>query len=329
MTTMRRSRLLLALISFALAAQLQAATTEPTQTPTAPKAATGGAAPSNVVLAENGKVKLTLADYETELLNLPADMRGAFATDPKRVAALLNNLLALKTLAAQARQAGLDRSPEAEQRLALETDRLLAGMQVQRMEDKFGEEFDAKAAQMNTRARELYTVDKAKYTIPAQIDISHILFANTRGDANAATAAKEARAKLTAGGDFAALARELSDDKDSKESGGHLGWHTQAEMEPAFAKAAFALQKVGDVSDPVSTPFGYHIIRLDGRRAAKELTFDEAKPQIMAGLRAQYVNEHKEAALNAIRTDPAIKANQPAIDALVQRPTAASASAAR
>ena len=64
-----------------------------------------GQAPENVVLAENAYTKLTLADYQTELLGLPPDMRDAFASDPKRVAALLNNLLAMKSLAAQARKA--------------------------------------------------------------------------------------------------------------------------------------------------------------------------------------------------------------------------------
>ena len=326
---MHRTFIVVVVFTLALTAALGRAVAQSAQSAPAATRSEQSPSPSEVVLAENGKVKLTLADYQTELLNLPADVRGAFSTDPKRVAAMLNNLLALKTLAAEARQAGLERTSEAQQRLTLEADRLLAAMQVQRLEQKFGDEFDAKAAQMTVRARELYLVDKSKYGVPAQVEISHILFANTRGDANAAAAAKDARAKLAAGEEFAALARSLSDDKDTKDKGGRLGWHAQAEMEPTFAKAAFALQKVGDVSDPVSTPFGYHIIRLDGRRPAKELTFEEAKPQIMAELRTQYVNERRDAALNAIRTDPAIKANQPAIDALVQRPMAAAAAAAR
>jgi len=81
------------------------------------------------------------------------------------------------------------------------------------------------------------------------------------------------------------------------------------------------------VSEPVSTPFGWHLIRLDGRRPARELSFDEAKPQILADLRTQYIAERRDAALNAIRNDPAIKANQAAIDALVQRPVAATSAA--
>ena len=317
----RPPRLLAIWFSLAMTVGLANAQSTP-QTATAPLAQPS-VKPSDVVLAENSKVKLTLADYQTELLNLAPEMRGAFATDPKRVATLLNNLLTLKTLAAEARDAKLDREPEAHQRIALESDRVLAGMQVQHLEEKLGKEYDAKSAEFTTRAREIYLVDKSKYTVPAQVEISHILFANTRGDAAALAAAKDARAKIVAGEDFAALARTLSDDKESKEKGGSLGWHSLAEIEPTFGKAAFALQKVGEISEPVSTPFGWHLIRLDGRRPAKELSFDEAKPQILADLRTQYVSERRDAALNAIRNDPAIKANQAAIDALVQRPVAA------
>jgi len=323
---MHRPPTLLA-ICFILATTFGFASAQSTS-PTASAAPTQASTkPSDVVLAENSKVKLTLADYQTELLNLPPEMRGAFATDPKRVASLLNNLLTLKTLALEARDAKLDREPEAQQRIALESDRVLAGMQVQRLEEKLGKDFDAKSAEFTSRAREIYLVDKSKYTVPAQVEISHILFANTRGDAAALAAAKDARSKIAAGEDFAALARTLSDDKESKDKGGNLGWHSLAETEPSFGKAAFALQKVGEVSEPVSTPFGWHLIRLDGRRPANELSFDEAKPQILADLRTQYIAERRDAALNAIRNDPAIKANQAAIDALVQHPVAATSAA--
>ncbi|MDQ6621141.1 MAG: peptidylprolyl isomerase [Pseudomonadota bacterium] len=279
----------------------------------------------DVVLAQNAVAKLTVRDYRTELLNLPAEMRDAFATDPKRIATLLNNLLALKTLAAQARQSGLDREPEAQQRLALESERVLAQMQVQRMEEKLGAEFDAKLPELTSRAREMYLVDRAKYTTPAQIDVSHILFAKSRGDEAALKAAREARAKLAAGADFATVARESTDDAGSKGSGGRVGWRAESQLDPDFAKAAFALKKDGEVSEPVVSSFGYHVIRREGYRPAREQSFDEVKPQILADLRAQYITEHRDAALNALRTDPSIKPNQAAIDALVQRSSAAAA----
>ena len=116
------------------------------------------------VLAENTTVKLTRADYEADLERIPADMRAAFATDSKRVSALLNNLLVGKTLAAQARNAGIDRDPAVQRRVALEAERVLADIQLRRIEAAAGAEFDAKAAQFVAKARERYLLDKEKFT---------------------------------------------------------------------------------------------------------------------------------------------------------------------
>ena len=88
-------------------------------------------------------------------------------------------------------------------------------------------------------------------------------------------------------------------------------------MDPAFSNAAFALKNVGDLSEPVQSSFGWHIIRLDGRRPSAEIPFDKARKQILADLRARHVKETLQAKLDAIRADPSMKVNQPAIDALV------------
>ena len=86
------------------------------------------------VLAENALVKLTRADYETDLQRVPAKMRAEFAANPTRLTMFLNTLLIDKTLARQARDAGLDRDPEISRRLALELDRALAKAMVEKIE---------------------------------------------------------------------------------------------------------------------------------------------------------------------------------------------------
>jgi parvulin-like peptidyl-prolyl isomerase len=88
-------------------------------------------------------------------------------------------------------------------------------------------------------------------------------------------------------------------------------------MDPAFSKAAYELKNVGEVSEPVQSSFGWHIIRLDGRRAGREVPFDQASKQIMADLKQRYVGETRNARLEAINKDPNMKVNQAAIDALV------------
>ena len=80
-----------------------------------------------------------------------------------------------------------------------------------------------------------------------------------------------------------------------------------------------ALKNIGDVSEPVLSSFGWHVIKLEARRPAVQKTFEEAREQILGELKQKYVNEQREAALAKVRSDPTIKANREAIDALVIR----------
>jgi peptidyl-prolyl cis-trans isomerase C len=270
------------------------------------------------VLVENRLAKLTRADYETDLLRIPSESRVEFAASPKRLTTMLNTLLIEKTLAREARDAGLDRDPEIARRLALEIDRFLAQTMIAKIEKDAASEFDAKQGELLVTARETYLMNKAKYRQPEQISASHILFDPMKLGNNAALAlAKETRAKLAAGANFATLAAELSDDPTAKTNGGELGWFGPNTMDPAFSKAAFALEKPGDLSEPVRSAFGWHIIRLDGRRPPQDMTWEQARKLIMADLKQRFINEARERKLNAIRNDPNMKINQPAIDALV------------
>ena len=270
------------------------------------------------VLAENALVKLTRADYETDLQRVPAKMRAEFAANPTRLTMFLNTLLIDKTLAKQARDAGLDRDPEISRRLALELDRALAKAMVEKIEHDAAAEFDARGSDFLAKAREVYALNKEKYRTSEQVNASHILFDTTkRDDAAALALAKEARARLAAGADFAKVAAEVSDDPTAKENGGALGWFAPGTMDPAFTKAAFALKNAGELSEPVKSSFGWHVIRLDGRRPPREVPFERAQRQIMADLKTRYINDAREGKLTAISHDPAMKVNQAAVDSLL------------
>jgi len=271
------------------------------------------------VLVQNAVTKLTRGEYEADLLRVPPESRGEFAASPKRLTALLNGMLVAKTLAAEARRSGVDRDPQIARLLALETDRALAAVQVRRIEDAAGAEFDANKDKMLAKAKEEYVVHKDRYRASEEVKVSHILFDTRTHDADAALSrANEARAKLVAGADFAALAKEVSDDRTARENGGELGWFGRGRMDPDFTNAAFALKSVGDLSEPIRSRFGYHLIRLEGRQPARQLSFDEVKDRIMADLRTSYIKDQREAKLAAIREDPDMKVNQEAVDGLVR-----------
>ena len=130
------------------------------------------------------------------------------------------------------------------------------------------------------KLREFYDQNKSRFSKPEQVKARHILL-KTEGKDEAAVLqqAQELVTKLRGGADFAALAKEYSDDPGSKENGGDLGFFGRGSMVPEFEKAAFTLQQ-NQISDPVKTQFGYHIIQTLGKQPAYQMDFALVKDQI-------------------------------------------------
>lgn len=124
-----------------------------------------------------------------------------------------------------------------------------------------------------------YESKKAQYT---EMKVSHILFkAKTDEEFAAATAKAQAlRPKLVAGLDFGKAAEELSDDPPAKQNRGFYDWFKSGAMEKPFEDGAAAL-KVGEISQPVRTPYGIHLIRLEGKRTK---SFEDAREELRAQL---------------------------------------------
>jgi peptidyl-prolyl cis-trans isomerase C len=146
---------------------------------------------------------------------------------------------------------------------------------------------------------DFYKNNQEKFQQGARVRASHILIQVPQGaDAAAKQQAKtkaEAILKdLKAGKDFAAAAKENSQDPGSAPNGGDLGFFEQGQMVPPFEQAAFALTP-GQMSEVVETPFGYHIIKVAEKQKARVVPLDEAKPQIEQYLTEQ--NRHAETEL--------------------------------
>ena len=122
-----------------------------------------------------------------------------------------------------------------------------------------------------------------EFTVTAQVQARHILFRTDAGASEDEVAVRRAEAQLvldeiTAGADFAEMARQHSDDSSST-LGGDLGWFGRGRMTREFEDAAFALT-VGETSGLVQTPFGLHIIRVDGHRPEQVRSFEEVRGQL-------------------------------------------------
>lgn len=133
-----------------------------------------------------------------------------------------------------------------------------------------------------------YDAHKAEYSQEEQVKARHILVMvnDQRNDAQAQARVAEARAKLAGGADFAAVAREYSDDTASKDKGGDLGYFGRNKMVKEFEDAAFSAQP-GKLVGPVKSSFGYHLIEVTDKRPAGQQPFDAVKEQLRARLTAE------------------------------------------
>jgi peptidyl-prolyl cis-trans isomerase C len=125
----------------------------------------------------------------------------------------------------------------------------------------------------------------AQFTQPAQRCVRHILFNKDQQQK-----AEDVKAQLQDGGDFAALAKENSQDPGSAEKGGDLGCLGKGETVPPFEEAAFAAEK-GEIVGPVETEFGYHIIEVTEIREEQTQPLDEVETQITDQLAATQQEE--------------------------------------
>jgi peptidyl-prolyl cis-trans isomerase D len=160
-------------------------------------------------------------------------------------------------------------------------------------------EIDAAKMQADIKAddatlKQRYEEQKSRFVSPEQRQASHIL---VKVEANADAAAQKVAlekaqaiaAEARAGKDFAALAKADSADLGSKAQGGDLGWLEKGVTDPAFESALFAMNS-GDISDPVKTDEGYHIIQVRDVHPEKVRSFDEVK----ADLTKQYLDSERE-----------------------------------
>jgi len=153
----------------------------------------------------------------------------------------------------------------------------------------------AKTAMTDAAMHKVY--DDAVKTMAGEEEVHarHILIRAAAGDDKASKEAedkiKAIIARLKKGEDFAKVASETTEDPSGKATGGDLGYFTKEQMVPEFADVAFKLDK-GQISEPVHTQFGWHVIKVEDKRKKPAPSFDEVKPQI-----EQYVTRKAQADL--------------------------------
>jgi peptidyl-prolyl cis-trans isomerase C len=260
--------------------QPSAAPPLPTITLSADEPTVGPAVPPDKVVLTVGDQKITAAQFDQIIASLPpqyqANARGA---GRKQFA---DNVVRILILSQEGRRRKLDETPAFKTQSMFQTSNLLAGLTY----DQIGKDSKLDPADV----QKYYDSHKSDFE---RVKARHILI-RAQGspiavrpgqkdlpDAEALAKAQEIRKKIEAGADFAELARQESDDTSSGQNGGDLGLFGHNQMVPPFEEAAFNM-KAGELSQPVKTPFGYHIIKVEAR---ENKTLEEMRPEIEKRLR--------------------------------------------
>ncbi|MGN6766371.1 MAG: peptidylprolyl isomerase [Rhizobiaceae bacterium] len=247
--------------------------------------------PPDTVLAHvNGK-PITQADLE--LAETDLDPQFAKLSPEQRRAAALSALIEIHVMADKAVADGLVKDPEFQRRMELLHERALHSALV----DK-----EVSGSITDADLKKRYDEEMAKQPPVNEVHARHILV-KTKEEAEAII--KE----LDKGGDFQKIAKEKSTD-GSAPQGGDLGYFTEGQMVPEFAKAAFALPVGKYTEQPVQTQFGWHVIKVEDKRIKQPPSFDQVKDQLrQVVLRDKYFAMVKEtrAAAKVDISDPDLK----------------------
>ncbi len=226
-----------------------------------PVAAAPATPEPGAVVATVGGEAITEADLAFVAEDIGADLNSIPAEQIRAV--LLAQMIDLKLMSQAGQAAGVEGDEIYKLRLEYLTDKALRRAYT-------ANTISSAITEAEIRAE----YDKQVAAIPDEEEVhARQILVTTEEDAQAV------KAELDAGADFATLAKEKSIEPNAKQSGGDLGYFKQAMMVKPFADAAFAMQ-VGEVSEPVQTQFGWHIIKLEDRRPAAKPTLEQLAPQI-------------------------------------------------
>jgi len=210
------------------------------------------------------------ADIDAEIATLPERFQSLH-NDTGLRAHVLQSMLRRYALSRQALKIHMDQDPMVKHRILRARDDILIAM----LQKK---ELGHQPKLSDKQIKQYYTRHQEQFTIPEQVHARHILVSSRKK-------AKEVLRLLQQGKDFAALAAEYSMDDSNKGRGGDLNWFPRGVMVKPFDDAVFALKKSGDISQPVKTPFGWHIIELLGKRPATRQSLKEVRENVIAILK--------------------------------------------
>jgi len=266
---------------------------------TVTKAKPSASQPPASVLARSSALGAAVStlDLLSEMQRAPTAARESFIANPAAVETHVNNLLVRRSLAKEAERDGLDKDVLMVAALQIARDKVLSDARLAKLDVQN----EPAPAAVEAQARVIYQANIGKFEQPEQTRARHILLANNGPES--LPKAKALLAQIRAGGSFEELAKTQSTDPGSAVRGGDLGYFGPGKMVRPFEEALNALKNPGDISEPVESQFGYHIIKLEERRPKGSKPFDEVKTPLMAEARTALLNEARVQKAESLNKD--------------------------
>lgn len=271
------------------------------------------------VVARAGSVTVGQDDVERLLQGLPEADRAAARSNRAGIENWLRQRLASEALLREAQGKGWAERPEVKARVDAAVREISARIvsstyleSVTQVPAGYPSELEVKAA---------YEEGKANFQVPATYRVAQIFLAAQGSDAAATAKVRDEARKLATQarqGDFAALAKSRSQDPRGAERGGEVGTLPLAQMLPEVRDTVARL-KVGQVSDPVQSAAGFHVVKLLDTQAGRTATLDEIKPQLVSAMRQQRQQQLVQAYMAKLVAPGAASIDTAALDAVLQK----------
>jgi parvulin-like peptidyl-prolyl isomerase len=250
------------------------------------------------LIARVGDQEIKSAQVAPYLENLSGPDRAALLKNPAALSQAVRTLILQQILLKEAIAAGWDKTPEVAEQL----DRLRQGaiaetylQSIAKVPEGFPSEEEIKT---------VYEARKSELQVPTQIRLAQIFIAVPKDAPKEAQDKVKARidevAKAAKAGDFAAVAREKSEERETASRGGEVGWLAENQIQPEIRSKVAALSK-GSVSEPIRLADGWYVVKVLEVKEAHTATLDEVKDQLVKLLRTERARANREAYLSKLQ----------------------------
>ena len=248
--------------------------------------------PSNILIQE-GNLSVTRGEVQLMIQDMSFKQQRKIANKPEYLKSLIFDKLVLKKQEQEAIKLGLDKNALIQWKINNSRQNILSRELMLQQKNKITPPKD-----IVLLAEQTYKTNPDQFVVKEKIKVAHILLKANDKDPELLkkqrTRLEEIKKEITAGLDFAEAAKKYSDDKSNAGSGGVLNFFEQGRMVAAFDKAAFALEKSGDMSALIKTRFGFHLIKMLERKEKTIKPFEEVKAKLVGAEKSKYIQAELE-----------------------------------